>query len=737
MSQFAQQVWNGPKISKYGNKHLGIYDLQLNGENLPVEIDLLTTKLRYNEFRRLIWKDHIECYQFICPISNDDIKAYRKGLNNLKKTTQDIIDYATSREEKAKIQNQFQVKNRNLREQKWKKWYQKRMHNDQLIESQKLTFLQEKVDSVELKYEHKLLPFQVSHCKTLKACLEEYSVALDASDTGTGKTYSALCLAAEMNLMPIVVCPKSIIPGWKRAMKHFDIEEFYVSNYEQYRNGNTPYLRRTGSNPIYEELKNKSGETKTPVIKSWQRYEQEKEEKRAMDNLSRIPKQGYQWNLDPRKHLLIFDECHKTKNCSTLNYAIYWWAKQLNMNKDQHKYAPKVKILSLSATVADKISNAYSICYMLSLIQDGHSFNLTYNLNMDKGILKDFGYEVSDQGFYKFNHKYQEIKNHFENEDTNLNKLHNDLFPLRGSRMIIDDLGDAFPENFIEAQTYDMDSKAKQIQKIYMDMEKSILEIKAHHIAQRQQELNYLEDKGGQGDLTSREINRLNELRKEKTNDKDKLESLVSKLNNYGQKIGIEHLNKQSFGDDHDNTNSMLTVMLRARQKVELLKVDTIKEQALEFLEQKKSVVIFVNFVETLEYLYKHLQTKLKKNISIVKGGQSTVTRQRQIDLFQSNQNRLIILTMGSGRESISLHDTEGHYPRVSLISPSWSAQDLIQALGRIHRAEGKSKCLQYLIFCANTIEDRICEVIQNKIKTINAINDGDLTSGISFFPSK
>lgn len=776
-----RQTWSGPKIAKYGSKYLGVYDLNVNEDEVSDDQFLLmdnafneiSKKLRYNEFRRLLWKGQTECYQFIRSIGADEVKDFKSGRQDKESftwTTQRILDYARSRadQQSTHMLNQHQVKNRSGRELKWKKWYQDRQSEDAQIEEKKVNFLQENVEPLTLKYGDRLLDFQQSHVRNLLACLNKKGVALDASDTGTGKTYSALCLAKELDLIPIIVCPKSIIPGWKRAMKHFGHTEFYVSNYEQYRAGNTPYLKKKGANPYYRDFDSTgssdsgSGDetgkklsadwkrTSSGGNREWQRYEKERSEKQYKENLSKIPKIEYDWKLEADKHILIFDECHKTKNTTTQNYAIYWWARQKHMDEG-------LKVLSLSATVADKIVNAYGICFMLGLVSDGQSFNLTYNLNMDKGILKDFGYEVSTSGFYKFNRAYQQAKETLQNEDTNLRKLHHDLFPMNGSRMVIDDLGDSFPENFVEAQSYDMDRRADQIQKIYREMEQSIVKLKFDHLNSRYKELEDLENKDFTS-LTRDQISRLNSLRKDHDKNNQQLQEFRGKLSKYGSKVEIGHLNKTSFGDEKKN---MLTVMLKARQRVELLKADTLVELGIDFLEQGKSVVIFVNFIETLEYLQKQFQSKGKQyfnhdkkglngdkkitfkkrgnqkegvdGISIIRGGQSTEVRQREIDLFQSNNNRLIIASMGSGRESISLHDLDGNHPRVSLISPSWSAQDLIQALGRIHRAEGKSKCLQYLIYCAGTIEDRICEIIQQKVKTINAINDGDLSDFLDF----
>lgn len=801
-----KQIWNGPKIAKYGQKYLGIYDLQVADNNDGKYGDLeflamqnafneISRNLRYNEFRRLLWKGQTECYQFIKPLSTNQAKAYTKGSDNLKMTTSDILEYARSRVEKqtSQIVSGNQVKNRSVRESKWKKWYQKRLDEEAGIENKKIEFLKEHVIPITLKTGAKLLDFQTEHVKILLGCLNNKGVALDASDTGTGKTYAALCLAKEMGLMPIIVCPKSIIPGWKRAMSHFGIGDYYVANYEQYRAGNTPYLTKKNdfdlskyksktyklqpSNPEDEDnASNGSSESSnSPMISpgtspskfeimggsspqkslggNWglNKFEIERNkaiaEKHQKETASRIPKVEYEWKLDAKKHFLIFDECHKCKNTSTLNYAIFWWARQVHEDEG-------LKILCLSATVADKISNAYAICLMLGLISNhirgingeesggtsiandpdqdefNNKFNNTYNVDLESGLLKDFGYEVTSNGFYRFNQSYADIKEKLQKEDTNLKKLHNDLFPMNGSRMVISDLGDAFPENFIQAQTYDMDRRTDQIQRIYQDMEDNLAALQLKGLQAKRAELERLEGY----DITKLkevEFDKLMTLRKSAKDVDEKIKRLQS-----NQQV---HKALDEVGEVDESTMNHLAVMMKARQRVELLKADTMIELGYEFLEQGKSVVIFVNFIETLDYCHKQFQLRFKaekdhqgiKNsgISIIRGGQTN--RQEQIDLFQENKNRLALITMGSGRESISLHDLGGHNPRVSLISPSFSAQDLVQALGRIHRAEGKSKCLQYLIFCAGTIEDRICELVQTKIHNINTINDGDLSAGL------
>ena len=52
-----------------------------------------------------------------------------------------------------------------------------------------------------------------------------------------------------------------------------------------------------------------------------------------------------------------------------------------------------------------------------------------------------------------------------------------------------------------------------------------------------------------------------------------------------------------------------------------------------------------------------------------------------------------------AGGVGVSLHDLHGGHPRMSIISPTWSGQDLKQVLGRIHRAGSKTPAIQKIVF--------------------------------------
>lgn len=175
-----------------------------------------------------------------------------------------------------------------------------------------------------------------------------------------------------------------------------------------------------------------------------------------------------------------------------------------------------------------------------------------------------------------------------------------------------------------------------------------------------------------------------------------------------------------------DAANCKLAEIIRARQRIEALKVPTIKELVNDHLNSYLSVAVFVNYLDTLRLLSKELDCSC-----FIQGGQTISERQANIDNFQSNKEKLIICTIQSGGVGIGLHDIHGNHPRVSIISPSWSGQDLVQALGRIHRAGAKTPCIQKLVYCEGTIEEEICKLVQKKLNNYSQLNDNENASNI------
>lgn len=172
---------------------------------------------------------------------------------------------------------------------------------------------------------------------------------------------------------------------------------------------------------------------------------------------------------------------------------------------------------------------------------------------------------------------------------------------------------------------------------------------------------------------------------------------------------------------ENDKPAQALTIALRARQQVELCKVPGIVSLAQDFLDEGKSVVVFTNYRATLDALCTKLKTKCA-----IHGGQDADERQDCIDRFQANQERVIVVNIVAGGVSLSLHDIHNTNPRVALVCPTYSATDLRQALGRVHRSGG-SKSLQRILFAAGTIEEKICTRVSAKLERLDLLNDGDL----------
>lgn len=180
-----------------------------------------------------------------------------------------------------------------------------------------------------------------------------------------------------------------------------------------------------------------------------------------------------------------------------------------------------------------------------------------------------------------------------------------------------------------------------------------------------------------------------------------------------------------------DDDEPAIVKLLRARQNVELLKTPIFVELARDGLDEGKSIAIFVNFKASFEAIRAALEEK-GVVCAIIQGGQSQADRDMQIELFQNNTLHVALIMIQAGGLGLSLHDLLGR-ARESLISPPYSAKDLKQALGRIHRAGAVSKAIQKIVFVAGTVEESACDAVRRKLNNLSTLVDGDLGTGAGF----
>lgn len=180
----------------------------------------------------------------------------------------------------------------------------------------------------------------------------------------------------------------------------------------------------------------------------------------------------------------------------------------------------------------------------------------------------------------------------------------------------------------------------------------------------------------------------------------------------------------------------VFAIMMMARRKSELLKLPLIMEMIEESFDEGNSIVVFLNFTESIETLAKKLSNhnKFNNKVGFIYGEQTYKQRLQDIADFQSDKKRVLLCNLRSGGAALSLHDLNGNHPRESIISPSFSAVDILQAIGRIFRQGSKSKCYQRIVYAAGCIEEHSCVKVQDKLYNLSCLNDGDLRSGINFF---
>jgi superfamily II DNA or RNA helicase len=176
---------------------------------------------------------------------------------------------------------------------------------------------------------------------------------------------------------------------------------------------------------------------------------------------------------------------------------------------------------------------------------------------------------------------------------------------------------------------------------------------------------------------------------------------------------------------------NILAEQTRARQRIEMLKAPAVAAMARDLIEEGNSVFIAVNYTETREWLMEELKTDCA-----IFGGQNEIERRGKIDSFQNDKSRVIIGIIQACREGLNLHDLNGNHSRVALIMPTPSPFDLKQVLGRVHRAGGKSKSIQYIVYAAGVyIEENICEKLDGKLKQMDMLADGEIDPTISLAP--
>lgn len=433
--------------------------------------------------------------------------------------------------------------------------------------------------------------YQLPSIKRLALAVERGG-GLDASDTGVGKTAVACAVAKVLARELFVVCPKAVRQPWRRIAALFDVPIVAV-NYESLRTGNTPY-----GYAYVEKSFTRNGQPRRRRVFSWNDA-----------------------TVDKDNTLVVFDDCHKMKDYTTWNCLM-----------GEQALSQGYRVLAGSATAADNPMQMKFVALLTGLIRHPHHF---------AGWMSEHGVRKGRWGL------------EFVGGRDVLARIHRDIFPARGSRIRVADLGDRFPATQIISEAYDMGAQAThEIQHVYDEMRQEIA----------------------------------------------KLEATQAK----------------------DKASCILVEQLRARQRAELLKVPTLVAMAKDAIDDGMSVVIILNYMASIQAAANRLRTQ-----NTLTGEDKPGHRQAVIDRFNADDEVVVVMNIKLA-VGIGLQGTAQGRTRLGLISPTPSAIDLVQSLGRLPRGGG-AYSIQKIVWAADTVEEPTAVKVRRKIRRIETLNDGDL----------
>lgn len=296
-----------------------------------------------------------------------------------------------------------------------------------------------------------LLPHQISHVQSLIRALKKHGIAIDSSDTGSGKSYGAGAVCRILGLNPFFIGLKTGIINLHNVCEKFEIEVLGNVNYETLKNGKYYptmedfYSERREKCPFIEIIRGPCVDIITGVIK------------KQANGMPKIEIKEIKWTL-PNNTLVIFDEAHKGKNGKSS-------VKESDNSKllvSIKKYISKEKNINcmlLSATISDRIECFDAITYMLG-------FYRPYAVNI-----------------------YAQYIRRIQKKGNALEQIHKNIFPEYGARMSIKKIksitgNDVFKDNDIQAAIYPVSEEvAAEIERNHREIQEELSAIRSTGIS--------------------------------------------------------------------------------------------------------------------------------------------------------------------------------------------------------------------------------------------------------------
>lgn len=113
---------------------------------------------------------------------------------------------------------------------------------------------------------------------------------------------------------------------------------------------------------------------------------------------------------------------------------------------------------------------------------------------------------------------------------------------------------------------------------------------------------------------------------------------------------------------------------------------------------------------------------------SVDADSQNASKKMVKIDRFQKGQSRVLVTTPQAGGTGLNLDDRTGKNPRTAvMMTPPFSANDLLQMLGRVHRLSSKSTSKAYMLDSDTATDFWNIQICEDKMRTLGAVVGGDV----------
>lgn len=150
-----------------------------------------------------------------------------------------------------------------------------------------------------------------------------------------------------------------------------------------------------------------------------------------------------------------------------------------------------------------------------------------------------------------------------------------------------------------------------------------------------------------------------------------------------------------------------------------VLKLKSVFAWIDDFLESGEKLVIFAVHQKVVKELWHHYH----QTCVVVDGSVTNIKRQQAVDRFQ-NDDRINLFIGNIQAAGVGLTLTAAS--AVAFVELGWTPGEHIQAEDRIHRIGQTQTATCYYLVAHNTIEDDLCEIIQQKQRVLDQTLDGD-----------